>query len=210
MNIIGVLTGDIVNSSRIKYEYKETLINAIYDLKNDVDNICHIDIEIYRGDSFQILVYDAKCTLLIAILLRAKLKGATDEINCDARISIGIGEIEYINNSIKLSDGEVFRLSGRGLDEIGKKRRLVIFTPWQTINDELAISTAFADEIISKWTKEQSEIIFISLVTNTTQKNISTTIDKTIQNVSKILNTAKEQLIRSYINRFVELIKTHI
>ena len=207
MKIKGVITGDIVKSSKIKAEHKDTLISVINELKTDVSSISNIDIEFFRGDSFQILVKEVENTLLVAILLRAKLRGSQLEIKCDARISIGIGSVEYINPSVILSDGEAFRSSGRGLDEIGKKKRLVISTPWQTINSELAISTPFADDIISKWTKEQAEIIFISLLTDKTQKAISETLDKTAQNVSKLLNAAKEQLIKPYINRFVELIK---
>lgn len=207
MDIVGVITGDIVQSSKIKAENKGRLIDYLYELRGNVTDICYFDIEFFRGDSFQLLVKDAEQTLLIALSLRAKLRSAPSEIKCDARLSIGVGSIEYRNESVKLSDGEAFRLSGRGLDEIGKKRRLVISTPWKQVNEELAISTAFADDIVSKWTKDQAEMIFISLSTDTTQKAISATLDKTAQNVSKLLNAAKEPLLKPYINRFVELIK---
>ncbi|MFI3261843.1 MAG: hypothetical protein R3Y26_02920 [Rikenellaceae bacterium] len=210
MEKVGVITGDIVKSSQIKSEHKDTLIKIIHELKKDVSDICSIEIEFFRGDSFQILVNDVKHTLLIAIILRAKLRCAASKVRCDARVSIGIGSIEYINESIKLSDGEAFRFSGRGLDNIGKKNCLIITTPWQAVNDEFAISTPFVDDIISNWTKYQANTIFISLSTNTTQKDVSTIIDKSTQNVSKLLNTAKEQLIRPYINRFMKLIEANL
>lgn len=66
-------------------------------------------------------------------MIRAYLIGNApeDEKNgWDARISVGIGATEYKGESIVVSDGEAFRLSGRGLDNIEKKR-LTITTCWE-------------------------------------------------------------------------------
>lgn len=210
MEIIGIITGDIVKSSRIKADDKDVIINEILGLKDDVSTICSIDIEFFRGDSFQILVRDATRTLFVAVLLRAKLRGESKGVKCDARLSVGVGGIEYVNERVVMSDGEAFRLSGRGLDEIGKKSRLVVATKWSAVNNELAVSTPFADDIISKWTTEQAAIIFVALSADVNQKDISFMLGKSVQNVSKLLTAAKEQLVRMYLNRFVELINSNV
>lgn len=87
--------------------------------------------ELYRGDSFQLLVEDPALAIYIAILLRAGLIYNTPDTSdgvWDARISVGIGSIDFISENIVTSDGEAFLLSSTQLDNIGK-RRLAVKTP---------------------------------------------------------------------------------
>lgn len=87
--------------------------------------------ELYRGDSFQLLVEDPAMTTKIAILLRAGLIYHTPNKDAgmwDAKVSIGIGSIDFISDNIVTSDGEAFIYSGRQLDNMGK-HRLSIRTP---------------------------------------------------------------------------------
>lgn len=65
--------------------------------------------------------------------------------------------------SVTESDGEAFRNSGWEFDELGK-RKLAIRTPWQNMNDELKVSTAFADDIVSEWSVAQAQAIYASLI----------------------------------------------
>ena len=140
--------------------------------------------------------------------LRAGLKSRIpkgSKQNWDARIAVGIGEMEFISDSILVSDGEAFRLSGREFDELGK-RNLAIRTRWDDANEELKISTAFADDIITNWTSSQSLVIYMSLAYQMTQKEIADKLGQSSQNISKLSNVAKEKLIRTYINRCTQII----
>lgn len=210
MDIKGVITGDIVGSTHIATKWREQLLNDIHDTITELMQIdASLRIEFYRGDSFQIVSGNPQETLRIAILLRARLISSTPKgmPSWDARLSIGIGEVSFTSEHIVTSDGEAFRLSGRGLDEIGKQR-LQIKTQWETVNEELKVSTSFADDIISGWSVTQSKAVYYALLNRAaTQKEIGQQIGSSYQNVSKLLVNAKISLIEMYIDRYSTLIQ---
>ncbi len=212
MNIKGVITGDIINSTKISTDQRQQLIDAIQQVATELNILSPLEIEFFRGDSFQLIADKPEEALKIAVLLRTGIQCHTPSESTmiwDARIALGVGEISYTAEKIVISDGEAFHFSGREFDEIGK-RRLTIRTRWQDINDELKVSTAFADDIISNWTPTQAGIVYPALLYQISQKNIAARYNKTAQNISKLLATAKEELIRIYLERYSNLIINHL
>ncbi|MCK9346677.1 MAG: SatD family protein [Bacteroidales bacterium] len=212
MNIKGVITGDIVSSSTIKAEWRDTLLRVLQEIVDELKTVSDLKIEFFRGDSFQILVDNPEKVLDIAILFRAALMSRTPTGSkqlWDARMAIGVGAVAFLSESIIVSDGEAFRLSGRSMDLI-KKRKLTIHTRWTNMNEELKVSTAFADDIVSHWTQAQAEVIFMSLLHDMPQKKIALKIGKTPQTISKLLGLAKEYLIKLYLERYHSLISKEI
>ena len=211
MEIRGVITGDIVGSSQIKPELRLDLLACLNSMKEELQCVSPFRMELYRGDSFQLLVEDPAMTAKIAILLRAGLIYHTpnkDEGKWDAKVSIGIGGINFISDNIVTSDGEAFMYSGRQLDNMGK-RRLNIKTPWQDVNEELDVSTAFVDDIITGWSNKQAGMIYLSLRQNSAKKDVAAMSGTSIQNVRNVLSVAKESLINRYIERTAEIITAH-
>lgn len=203
-----VITGDIISSTLIPFEERKKLLEIFDKIVNDLQSLCELKCEIFRGDSFQILVEKAELALEVAVLIRAGLKMNTPEnskIIWDARVAIGVGEIEFIDDKVITSDGEAFKYSGRAFDEL-IKTNLTIKTRWDNINEELKLSTLFADDIISNWTEIQAFVVYKSLLLNKSQKEIADEQNKSAQNISKISVNAKEKLIRQYINRYYNLI----
>lgn len=203
-----VITGDIISSTSIPFEERKKLLEIFDKIVNDLQSLCELKCEIFRGDSFQILVEKAELALEVAVLIRAGLKMNTPEnskIIWDARVAIGVGEIEFIDDKVITSDGEAFKYSGRAFDEL-IKTNLTIKTRWDNINEELKLSTLFADDIISNWTEIQAFVVYKSLLLNKSQKEIAYEQNKSAQNISKISVNAKEKLIRQYINRYYNLI----
>lgn len=203
-----VITGDIISSTSIPFEERKKLLEIFDKIVNDLQSLCELKCEIFRGDSFQILVEKAELALEVAVLIRAGLKMNTPEnskIIWDARVAIGVGEIEFIDDKVITSDGEAFKYSGRAFDEL-IKTNLTIKTRWDNINEELKLSTLFADDIISNWTEIQAFVVYKSLLLNKSQKEIADEQNKSAQNISKISVNAKEKLIRQYINRYYSLI----
>lgn len=212
MDVKGVITGDIVDSSKINLELRSGLIISIKDIAENLIRLSPLKMELFRGDSFQLIVDKPEMCLKIAILLRAGLKSMTpvvSDVLWDARVSVGIGEIAYTSDKIVVSDGEAFRFSGRGLDEIGK-RRLVIKTKWEGIDDEFRISTPFVDDIVTGWTVAQAKTVFQALLYGQSQKDIALCLGKTAQSVSKLLGTAKEELVESYLERYSLLVTENL
>ncbi len=212
MIIKGVITGDVIGSSQIKLEDRTQLLNCFYEMKDELQSISPFEMELFRGDSFQLLVDKPEMTTKLAILLRAGLIQYTPskkEVIWDAKVSIGIGAVDFISDEIITSDGEAFQYSGRQFDKMGKQR-LVVTTPWSEVNEELAVSTPFADDIITRWSIKQAEITYMSLIRNQSQKELAESIGTTAQNVSKILTSAKEGLMRNYIERSIKIIAAHL
>lgn len=204
--IKGVITGDLVNSTNIALEWRQNVVDVLKTSITNFVSLTPIRMEMYRGDSFQIIVDKSEYALTVAVALRAKLRASTPENHevWDARLSIGIGDISFESDSIVTSDGEAFRLSGRSFDSIGRKR-LVVSTPWAEFNNAIELVTRFADDIISSWTVKQAMIVGNSLPYPKKQKDMAEEFGMTRQNLNYHWNSAKAQLILDYIEYFKTL-----
>lgn len=208
----GIITADIIGSTSIDADARGELPELINQLTDELQEVSQIQVEIFRGDSFQVMVQDVEKTPLVAVLLRAGLRKSELRSKTkilDARMAIGIGKVSYINEKITLSDGEAFILSGREFDELGK-RKLSILTPSEDVNAELRVETAFLDDVISHWTRRQSECIYNALLTNAKQYQLASDDNTSRQNVGKKLSAAKERLVRMYLDRVSFLIRERL
>ncbi len=188
------------------------MVTKLQSLPEVVSSIADMRIEMFRGDSFQIGVKEAGKSLKVAIAIRAYLRSnrfIRSNQQWDARMAIGIGSLDYEYDTLATSDGEAYRVSGRGLDDIGKAH-LYIETPWKDINYALLVSTAFADDVISGWTQSQSKAIFQSLATGMNHTEIAGCLGVSRQMIDKSLRAAKESLINLYIQQFEQLINLKI
>lgn len=208
--IRGVITGDVINSTSIPIEQRQMLLDAISSTMDKIKRDVPLEYELFRGDSIQVVVANPEKTLLVGILLRAGVKSMTpkdSDIYWDIRTSIGIGEVEFQADSIRISDGEAFRISGRGLDAMDKTT-LIAKTPWQDVNEELDVTIPFVDDIVCCWTSSQARVVFPALLKHYTRKEIAIILGQSAQNVSKLLITAKEKLIRNSTDRFSKIINS--
>ena len=212
MKVGAIITGDIMDSTKMVAEERTSMLCMLQSLPDLLMPLIKIDLEVFRGDSFQIRVWNPSYSLKAALAIRAHIRSfkfAEYNRQWDARLAIGLGTVEYENDTLATSDGEAYRVSGRGLDAIGKGR-LVIETPWEDVNKELRVLTAFADDIVSGWTQSQSRTMFQSLTTDISHTEIGNVLGITRQMVDKALRAGKEELINMYINRFEELIKERL
>jgi len=214
MQIQGVITGDIVDSTKIESNKRTDLLLALKETIADINEYIDksVKAEIYRGDSFQIVIPNPVETLRIAILVRLGLQNRTPENSTrlkkwDARISIGIGDISFNASSIVESDGEAFRNSGRAFDRLGKNDRLAISTPWNEIDEELKVSTKFADILIGSWSYSQIEVLYRYFLEKITQRELAKGLNLSPQTLNKRIVGAKVEVIEMYIARFEQIIK---
>ena len=101
------------------------------------------------------------------------------------RLSVGIGEVSYMDEKIGQSNGEAFILSGHGFDNLTKTQRLSVQTFSDSINSELKVETAFIDDIVSNWTHLHGEIMYQSLLTDSTQCELAKKLGTSQQNICK-------------------------
>ena len=95
--IYAVITGDIVRSGKFGSD-REKALKILKDSLNSLNNFKSKSIggisDIFRGDSFQIVILEPIFALEIAIFLKARLSSKTIKgKSIDIRIAIGIGEI---------------------------------------------------------------------------------------------------------------------
>ncbi|MBI9033928.1 MAG: hypothetical protein JEZ03_05600 [Bacteroidales bacterium] len=222
MSTSAVITGDLVKSRKISDSDWDITLNTIKEAFKEIKNL-HLHeedrFEIYRGDSFQAIIADPAKALRMAILIRAKIKGIKFErsetkshslSSCDARISIGIGEISKRSNKVIESTGEAFYNSGPEMDLMKKNNeRLRIKSPWESINDEFVVSLQLADAIVTKWPNVQAQLSYDYLLEKRTQKDLAEKYNKTQTAISKNFRTSSVKKIEQLILRYESLIKTY-
>jgi len=224
MNTIkAVLTGDIIQSRKLDNEGMDKVLECLHITFNEIqEKILKEEghLEVYRGDSFQILINEAHLALKVAIILKSRLRSlfntktttkGTTQVKSDARIAIGIGSVRMQNNKIIESQGEAFELSGIELDKMKNEAlKLSIKTPWPAINDELKVNILFAENTINSWSAKTAESVFRYLLYDETQEMQAKHLQISQPAIQKRLNVqGNMKAIDAFIKRYEYIIKLH-
>ena len=166
-----IVTGDVIGFTSIPANKREKLMvstNAL--LISWVQKPGYA--KIFRGDSFQMLFENMQEALKRSIQLRCWFKKNSSELRyiLDAKMAIGIGAISYHGKTVLDSDGEAFHLSGRTFDAMEEDEHLSIVTTDKWKNEQLKVILNLADIIISNWTINQAEVIYLLLEGKTQQQ----------------------------------------
>lgn len=204
-----VITADIVNSTKIEETNRYLLVDELDNIIQDLKRLSSLRCEMYRGDSFQVLVDDVKYCLEIAVLIRLGLKKSNllKNTKLDARMAIGVGDVSYEHEQVILSDGEAFRLSGRTFDKLNK-RRLLIATNINDVDEPLNVMLAFIDELLEGLSYTQSKYLYDSLLYNMSQMELANVYNTSQPNIAKHLKSAKENLFRLFFDFAVKTLKS--
>jgi hypothetical protein len=199
MTLQAVLTGDIVNSTKLTTANEKKLLKS---LKNILSPYKY---EFYRGDSFQVYLKKADEALRVALLCRAaaiSIPASEELMHGDVRISIGIGTVKTPVKILSAAKGEAFLLSGRMFDEITKTgKRLAV-----TINDPVAgtaleVISDYLNSIFNVMTDKQAVVIF-ELLAGKTQKNIVDKLSKSKSTINQHVMSGRwyevEKLLKQY------------
>lgn len=184
-NSVAVLTGDIVNSTKLSPTERETLFAALKAGAEVVGTIQgespHFDR--FSGDSWQMLLTQPKLALRACLLVRAYIRKESKKF--ETRISVGVGPIEPLSpEGLGASDGIAFQASGRGLKQLRANQFFLINT-----NDNAAF--VLADEISKHWSVKQAAVMLLALGFNPqSHKMIAVDLGVSQQAVSKRLHAA--------------------
>lgn len=158
MPIHSVVTGDIVNSTKLPAAAEKKLLEELHSILQPYK------FEFYRGDSFQAYIKEEEKTLRIALLCRTAALSLDPEENIplsDVRVGIGIGEIEGPVDSLGSAKGEAFILSGRSFDDLEKSEaRLIISSANSLANAGLQAISDYINAIYKELTAKQAEVIY--------------------------------------------------
>ena len=200
----GIITADVVGSTKMDIEVRNALPEILNDLADSLREISPLHLEMYRGDSFQVVVDDYKKSPHVAVLIRIGLMRHSCMANVrklDARVSVGIGNVSYMADTIGKSDGEAFVLSGRAFDRLGKKR-LVVITSDEKINDEFSVYESILDELMKDVSCARSRTIFEHLLNpELTMEKIGHSLGMSKQAVSQAYSVTKVAIIDLVLKR---------
>ena len=161
---IAVISGDIVNSTKLTSDQFEQLLKRIKDIQKwittgNASNAHSID----RGDEFQSVVHDIENTLRYTLIYRIGIKALGKEF--ESRISFAIAPNADLRESVSESMGKAFVLSGRGLKAF-KNDRLVFNSDNLALTEYFDLLFKYLDKQLSELTSRQCEVMLPMLKTN--------------------------------------------
>jgi len=184
-NYYAVLTGDVINSSNLASKERKKLPSVLLQtsvyIRNVLSHYNPSKIDIFRGDSWQLIVKESEISLKVAIMLRAYFKIQMQNPTLDTRVSIGIGTVDFLTkNNISTSDGDAFRLSGRMLETMHKEYCIGVSLSKQLddyTSKSLDVICKLIDYHIRNWSIQQARAV-LGALNSFTQKEIAKNIFK--------------------------------
>ena len=222
-----VITGDIIQSTRLTNEQKINIFNAIRGYLKRLKKDYEVKSELFRGDSFQCLVNDPGDVLRIALLIKTFIRSLnpSDIYNItkksdgkkktdtpittwivDARIAIGIAEVAVETKTLASSSGKAFYLSGFLLDDIKNSKQHLAIDSDDKYSEEWRTESILLDAIIRKTTALQCVVINYKL-NFMTETEISNELNIGQSAVNQRSNNGDWRAIEAMVDRFESVYK---
>jgi hypothetical protein len=204
--LYSVITGDIIKSSKLSLENYKLLIKVMKNSSKDLSNVfpdaLKYEPELFRGDSWQLLIKKPELALSIAMFYRAYLKAKMQLSSIDARMAISIGTVDLIESSFGV--GNAYKISGKALDKKGK-RKIRFVSDVIPNSDFIDLIIQNTDFISSKWTSNQCNIVLLALQ-NLDQKSIASKLHITQSAVSQQIDASGWTIIDQSIRLFKKVL----
>lgn len=195
--MIAVITGDIISSSKATTRiWLKILITELGKSSNDPR-----DWEIYRGDSFQLLIKNPLNALFVAIKIKAAIKSVQ---GLDVRMAIGIGDREHRASKITQSNGSAFVHSGEKFELLKKeKQNLAIKTHSPDLDEEINLYLKLCLIVMDDWTPNAAEAVKLGMENP----------EKSQKELGKLMgiqqNAVSGRLKRAHYDEILEVIKMY-
>lgn len=151
--MVCVITGDIINSGK-----KDPRL-WLKPLKKELNRVGKPPKtwEIYRGDSFQVLISKPEDALITAIRIKSALKSVQ---NTDVRMALGIGKRTHNASKITESNGSAFVHSGEKFEMLKKeKQNLSVKSNWPDFDKEMNLYLKLILILMDNWTVNAAEVV---------------------------------------------------
>lgn len=182
IKMTAIITGDIINSRTVPAkEWLPVLELALKKFGTKEKNW-----EIFRGDSFQLEV-SPKEVIKTVFYLKTAIK--TIE-SLDLRLGIGIGDKNFVADTIKESNGEAFVFSGEAFEAL-KKQNFTLKTRSKKTDQQINVIFDLLTLVIAKWNTNISKTVLTTLdFPNLTQIELADKIHKKQSQISRELKKA--------------------
>jgi hypothetical protein len=195
----GVLTADIVHSTKLEAEDYASVMQTLQKLLTSHASRYQCKFEIFRGDSFQILYTNIIDAMNSVLSIRLYLQSGIECPAIKLTQSIAIGRVEQASSSLSSSLGEAFILSGRALDNAARGDLVINFGN-DLCSTDLSVSTLFLHHLLTGLTEKQAEVLYYYIEFNfPEQQVIADHMDVTRQNVATHLKRSGAELVRAYL-----------
>ena len=159
--LYAIITGDIVASSRLSSNKREILHNVMVEsskvLQDEFKDAVPMGVDIFRGDSWQILLSKPAKALRLALFYRAMLRAKMESHRFDTRMAIALGRVDFIpGNRVSEGYGEAYRLSGKALETMPKASNMSFVFPGRELEKVLDVVIKLIDSISSRWSDRQA------------------------------------------------------
>jgi hypothetical protein len=157
-----VLTGDVIDSSRLspadRRKLPLLLKNASRELRKAFPSIVPFDLEVFRGDSWQLVVSEPALCVRAALFLRSAFvaSGPADQ-RIDTRVAIAVERIDFIpKGRVSEGDGPAYRASGEALDALTDQLRMSLTAAQGAFARDASVIVRLIDAIVQEWTGRQA------------------------------------------------------
>lgn len=209
---VAVLTGDVVRSSKWSGSERALLHDAISTVSAEIQQYFSpsipYEIDLFRGDSWQLLVSEPGQALRVALFFRARLRSRLDAAKVDSRIAIGVGSVDFLPESgVSTGDGDAFRRSGWAFEELGRSFRMAFSAEGETARC-LNVVVRLVDHPAAFWTPRQAYAISQALLGLTQEQIAESWVDRPItqQAVAQHLARAGWHAVDTAVTFFEESI----
>lgn len=177
---VAVLTGDIVRSSLLTGGERDQLLELLSGLPDSLASAFlgsgPYRIDVFRGDSWQLLVPQAALAPRVGLYFRARLRADFEDLRLDSRVGLGIGPADVpADSDLGSADGPAFRLSGQALEALGEGSGMRLEFPSEIdslLVDSFNVLLRLVDLQIERWTPKQAFAVARAL-TGLTQQRIA-------------------------------------
>lgn len=204
---IAVISGDIINSTKLNTEQFDLLLQRLKKLQELISSENTLNAHsIERGDEFQTVVHDIEHALRYTIIYRVGIKALGK--NYDSRISFALASKADLRESVSESMGDAFFLSGRGLKTL-KSERLFFSADNNELTERFNLLIKYLDKQLTELTSRQCEVLLPMLKHNNGMSltELADTLDIASATASKSLKASGWQLISELNGYFINQVK---
>ncbi|MFQ3198919.1 MAG: putative DNA-binding protein YlxM (UPF0122 family) [Paraglaciecola sp.] len=205
--MIGVLTGDIVDSTKMSpADHQATIEMFKYSIQYFTQHFAASG-EIYRGDSVQISFKQPQYAMKSAVLLKMFLLQSKETSKpIVVTLALGLGEASVLGATPGVSQGSAFIYSGRGLDN-ASRGDLTLHAESSQLQEKLGLATKFLNHLLSSLTRKQAKVLYYYVLLNyPTHQKLADRLQTSQQNVTKHLSRIGASLVEEYLLFFEQQI----
>jgi hypothetical protein len=174
--LYGVVTGDVVRSTKLSAHDREQLFFRMKEGSDKLQRwlskrIMPLEVDVFSGDSWQILLTNPAKSLAAGLFFRAYLRAHAGR--CDTRVAAAIGPIDFVpRKKVSEGDGEAFRLSGQLLSTGLVKRRMGFVSHSHVATARWDGAFDLVDAIASNQWREKQALAVLGALQGLTQEEI--------------------------------------